>query len=428
MGVKDWKNVSGYRVAGVVDLGSSKTTCLIAAVGPWPQANKSVSERLRIAGVSQRRSSGIAGGIVTDLDKAEATVRQAIADAEQLAGVTLDDVVVSLNGAYLKSHNFVATADAGPGEVDDHDVARLFGAGQAYAERDGLNLVHLNTHHGYSLDGNDGIADPRGMAGKRLAANFHAVTAEAVPLQNLLVVIERCYLSTRGLLAGAYASAIAATTEEERRLGVTCIDFGGGKTALSVFQNGELIFTETIAAGGNHITFQIARELQTNLAEAERIKALYGAVVVAQSDQHEAFEYLGLGEDETERQQSTIAQLSDVICREFARQLGELKTRIEKVGMTPYMGEQIVVTGGAAELAGMQEFVARTLARRVRLGKPMHIDGLPALYRQPAFSGPIGLLAISADGIQTQAGLTAATAAAPKGYLRRVGSWLRQGF
>ena len=100
MAVRAWKNVSGYRVAGVVDLGSSKSTCLIGAVGPWSSANQSVTERIRIVGVSQRRSRGVASGVVTDLEKAERTLRETIGEAEQMAGVALDDVVVSLNGAY----------------------------------------------------------------------------------------------------------------------------------------------------------------------------------------------------------------------------------------------------------------------------------------------------------------------------------------
>lgn len=426
MTVRGWKNVSGFRVAGAVDMGSSKTICLIGAIGPWTPGNQSVRDRIRIVGVAQRRTLGVTSGVVTDLEKAERTLRETIAEAEAMAGVTLDDVVVSLNGAYLTSQNFVAAADVDGGDVHDDDVARLFSAGRSYAERDGRSLVHLNTHHGYGLDGANGIDDPRGMIGKRLSTNFHAITGNEAPIQNLLLVIERCYLMTRAMLAGPYASAIAATTEEERRMGVTCIDFGGGKTALSIFTNGELIFTETIAIGGNHITYDIARALQTNLAEAERIKALYGSVVVAQSDQHEAFTYAPATADERDAQQTTMAQLSQVISRSFDHQIAQLKDRIEKVGMAPYIGDQIVLTGGASELVGASEFVSRAFGQRSRTGKPMAIDGLPPIFREAAFSDVIGLMVLSADGIESQAGRALGTTSS--GYLRRVGRWLRHAF
>jgi cell division protein FtsA len=428
MSVRGWKNVSGFRVAGVVDLGSSKTICLIGAVGPWAPGNQNVRDRIRIVGVAQRQTLGVTSGVVTDLEKAERTLRETIAEAEAMAGVTLDDVVVSLNGAYLSSQNFVASADIEGGDIDDDDVSRLFSAGRAYAERDGRSLVHLNTHHGYGLDGATGIDDPRGMVGQRLSTNFHAITGTEAPIQNLLMIIERCFLMTRAMLAGPYAGAIAATTEEERRMGVTCLDLGGGKTALSIFSNGELIFTETVPVGGNHITYDIARTLQTNLAEAERIKALYGSVVVAQSDQHEAFNYTPAAADEGETQQMTIAQLSHVIRQSFDQQIAQLKDRIETVGMAPHIGDQIVLTGGASQLVGASEFISRVFGHRARTGKPMSIDGLPPVFRQSAFSNVIGLMVLSADGIEGQSQASGALGTTSSGYLRRVGRWLRHAF
>ena len=151
-------------------------------------------------------------------------------------------------------------------------------------------LLHLNEVR-LRLDGAPGAQDPRGMAARKLAADLHAVTADEAPLRNLLLVVERCYLSAPQPRSRALASALGATSEEERQLGVTGVDIGGGTTTMSMFAEGSFLRARAAPGGGNHITFDIARSLHTPLAEAERIKALYGTLVSAQSDEHETFSY-----------------------------------------------------------------------------------------------------------------------------------------
>jgi hypothetical protein len=121
--------------------------------------------------------------------------------------------------------------------------------GHSWAERDGRTLIHLN-RIGFRVDGAAGSRDPRGMAAGRLSADLHTVAADEALLRNLMLVVERCYLSVRALIATPYASALAATSEEERRLGVTCIDIGGGTATVAAFADGHFIHAATIAVGG----------------------------------------------------------------------------------------------------------------------------------------------------------------------------------
>ena len=91
------------------------------------------------------------------------------------------------------------------------------------------------------------------------------------PVRNLMGLVDRCYLGVAGLVVSPYASALAATTAEERRLGVTVIDLGGGVTSVALFADSRFVHADTLPIGGHHMTFDIARGLQTPLSEAERI-------------------------------------------------------------------------------------------------------------------------------------------------------------
>jgi cell division protein FtsA len=411
-------------VVGLLDVGTSKIACLIAALEPPERPGQ--PRRAQVLGVGHLRARGLKGGVITDLDEAEAAIRATIAQAERMARVTLEEVFVSVSCGRLQSANFAATVDVDGGIVRTRDIERLMAGGRSWAEKDGRTLIHLN-RLGFRLDGMPGASDPRGMAARHLSSDLHTVSADEAPVRNLLLVVERCYLAVSALVVAPYASAMAATSEEERRLGVTCIDIGGGTATVAVFAQGHFIHAATVPVGGHHITFDIAHALQTPLAEAERIKTLYGTMIGAQSDEHESFSYALAGDEEGARGRSTKAELAEIIRPRVANILGLVRERMDAAGVTQFAGERVVLTGGTSALVGLGEFAANVLGRPVRVARPHEAAGLPQSVSSSAFSTVAGLLAIAAaGGEEVFSGSDRESAGV--GYLERVGQWLKAGF
>jgi cell division protein FtsA len=424
MSSRDRTEARHTEIVGLLDIGTSKIACLIAALEPGERPGR--GRRARVLGIGHLRSRGLKGGVITDLAEAEAVVRATIAQAERMAHTTLEEVFISVSCGRLQSANFAATVDIAGGVVRAGDIERLMAGARSWAERDGRMLIHLN-RVGFRLDGLPGSHDPLGMAAKSLSADLHTVAADEAPVRNLLLVVEHCYLCVRALVAAPYASAIAATSEEERRLGVTCIDMGGGTATIAVFAEGHFIPAATVPAGGNHITFDIAHALQTPLAEAERIKTLYGTMIGAQSDEHEAISYALAGEEEGARGRTTKARLAEIIRPRVASILGLVRERMDLAGVTAFAGERIVLTGGTSGLVGLGEFAANALGQPVRLAKPLQGAGLPQNVSSPAFSTVAGLLAVAAAGGEEVFASTEREALGA-GYFGRVGQWLKAGF
>ena len=420
---RDKTDAKNTEIVGLLDIGTSKVACLIAALEPGEPGE---SRKARVLGIGHLRSRGLKAGVITDLAESEGVVRAAIAQAERMAHLTLDEVFVSVSCGRLQSSNFAASVDIDGGVVRADDIDRLMAGGHSWAERDGRTLIHLN-RIGFRVDGAAGSRDPRGMAAGHLSADLHTVAADEAPVRNLMLVVERCYLSVRALIATPYASALAATSEEERRLGVTCIDIGGGTATVAAFADGHFIHAATIAVGGHHLTLDIAQALQTPLAEAERIKTLYGTMIVAQSDEHEAFSYALAGEEEGARGQTTKAQLAGIIRPRMANILALVRERLDQSGVTAYAGERVVLTGGASALVGLGEFAANTLGRPVRVSKPQASSGLPQGVCSPSFSTVAGLLAVAAAGGEEVTAYRDREALGA-GYFGRVGQWLKTGF
>jgi cell division protein FtsA len=337
---------------------------------------------------------------------------------------------VGVTGGQLASHHFVATADVATGIVGSGDIDRLLAGARAYCGRDGRALVHMN-RIAYRLDGSAGVRDPRGMAGRTLAGDMHAVTADEGPLRNLLLLIERCFLVPERLTPTAIASARAVATREERHHGVTVIDIGAGSTSIGMIANGHDVLVDSLPIGGDHLTFDISAALGTSVAEAERIKILYGTLIEAGSDERDAVTYprlseAGSAEPDSELYQTTRAQLRQLIVPRLENLLTQAMERLAASGLEAYGGSRIVFTGGAAQLVGLPMFAGRFLNRSVRVACPQPLSGMGSSACSPAFATAIGLVAATADPASVVVGDGGAQDRS--GYLGRVGQWLRESF
>lgn len=410
-------------IAGVLDIGTSKVACLIAAV---ESETAPAGEGVRVLGVGLQRAEGVKSGVIIDLDRAEQAARAAVAQAERMAGVELAEVHVSVSCGRLKSHNFSAKAEVPTGFVTDGDLDRVLSAGQAYVEQGGRAVVHLN-EVAVRLDGAPGARDPRNMAAREIALDLHAVTADEAPLRNLLMVVGRCYLEAASCVPAPFASALAATTQDERRLGVTAIDIGAGTTTLAMFAEDRFLHACAAPFGGAQITFDIARALHTPLAEAERIKALYGTVHCAPSDEHDVFSYPAAGEDREATHQITKAELAEVVRPRVRAIADHIRQRLEACELTAYAGRSLVLTGGTSALTGLADFMAAELGRPVRVAGPQAISGLPPALGSAAFSTVVGLLLSDRPEYAGRKVLGPSSGGAGS-YLKRVGMWLREGF
>ena len=413
-------------IIGVLDIGTSKTVCLIIAPksrtgGLWRR------EGMRVLGFGHRPSRGLKAGVVIDLDGAEQAVRAAVSQAEQMAGVTIEDVFVAVTCGRIKSSTFEADTRTKGRVVVSADVERLMAAGRTYAKRDGRTLLHMNLIN-YRIDGSTGVADPLGMAGTTLAADLHTVTADDAPLRNLLHVVERAQLLTVGVAPAPHASGLASTTDEERRLGTICIDMGAGATTLSMFARGRLLSVDTVAVGGQHATFDIARTLSTPFDEAERIKTLYGTLDAAASEDQGMVAYTLAGEEEPTLNQTTKSHIHGIIGSRVTDLLSHIVERIERSGVAHLATHRVVLAGGASQLPGMSGFAEKILGRPVRIARLQPAAGIPLECCHPAFSTAVGLIQIALDPSAGIRKTPDAGTLGEAGYLKRVGQWLREGF
>ena len=414
-----------------LDVGSSKIACMIARLKPSPpnEALRGRTHAVELIGYSQIQSRGVKAGSVVDLAECEKAVRHAVALAERMAKVRVESVLLSVSGGRLHGQLVEAAADIHGGSVTADDISRVTSAGMRHAAGAGRTVLHA-LPVGYALDGVKGIRDPKGMVARQFGVDMNVVTSDATVAKNLMLVVERCHLNVEAMASSPYVAGLSVLTDDEADLGAAVVEMGAGSTTIATYSGGRLVHASGFALGGQHITMDLARGIGACIADAERIKTLYGTVLTGGSDSRELMSVPTAGDDRETPQIVSRATIANIV-RHRAEEIFEMDR--DRLADSPFAEEpraRVVLSGGASQLTGTVELATRILNRQVRIGRPLGFGRLPNEAKGASFSVPTGLLVYPqyAHLEHVEPRRTRQLRTGTDGYFGKVGRWLREGF
>jgi cell division protein FtsA len=368
-------------IAGL-DVGTSKVTTVIGELGP--------DGILDIIGEGTAPSQGLKRGVVVNLERTSEAIRQSVHQAERVAGVRVERVVVGVGGAHLKSVTSHGLAAIRRGHsIAESDVERAIEQAKAYPFDGELELLHALPLE-FKVDGQEGIRDPVGMAGVRLEVEVHLMAAARGPLSNLRRAVEDAGLFIDALVAQPLASGLGVLNPEEEKMTVLLLDVGGGTTDVAVFREGRLAHSAVLPLGGDHVTQDIAQLLKIPFGEAERVKKKYGAALPELADPELVLEINQEGGSLGEVPAPELARIIRPRLREIlhlARQSVD-----EAMGPLEVKVNRVVLAGGTALLRGFDLLARQQYSLPVRVGKPHGVSGLTDVVATPAHATAVGLV------------------------------------
>jgi cell division protein FtsA len=419
---------------GVLDIGTTKIVCIIGRVES--------DGGLRVLGFGWQKGRGVRGGGITDIEDAERAIRAAVGEAEEMAGTRLREVTVNLSCGQPESRLFNVQWPVGGRAVNEADIRRLLAEGRARAASDGREIIHALPLT-FTADDTQGVVDPRGLYCETLTTRLHVVDALSTALRTLGAAMARCDLDIAELVSAPMAAGLATLVEDEKQLGATVLDMGGGTTGMAVFAEGQLLHTAQLPIGGVHVTNDIARGLSTPVAHAERLKTLYGSAQSSPDDEREMLPVPMVGEEEHQIAKVPRSMVVNIIRPRLEETFEMVKERLDSSGLGRVAGTRVVLTGGASQLSGAREMATRILGRTVRSGKPSReqrafgtsreqrafgtaaLRDLPDSACGPAFATAVGLLAWAAGEGRTLQDINP-EAERPGGWVGRIVNFLRE--
>ena len=367
-----------------LDIGSSKVSAMIAQKGDGGE--------LIVLGTGQRESRGVKRGNIADMAATEAAVREAVEQAERIAGLNIENVWAGFSASGLASDEAFIEIEIGGHRIEQSDIDALLQEGRATIDPKGRMVLHAQPAL-YRLDGLEGVKKPIGLHADRLGVEIHVIAADGSPVRNLDLCIRLAHLEVKSIIAAPIATGMACLSEEERELGVALVELGAGITNVSLFMDGMLVGLKSIAMGAADITDDIASAFGVRRAQAERMKCFHGSANASPRDNHEMITLTPLSVEDGggDPVQVTKAALIAVIRQRLEHLTGEIRKGLTELRFEGPIGRQVVLTGGGAELKGIADYAQAALGRSVRVGRPRGLTALPHPHSGPAFATLAGL-------------------------------------
>ena len=368
-----------------LDIGTTKVSIIIG------RRNK--FNKIEILGTGKSISSGVSRGIVSNIDKTVTSIKLALEEVEKKDNIKIREVVVGIAGQHIKSlqHRGEIVRDNIEIEIGQEDIDKLKDNMFKLITIPGEEVIHVIPQE-YTVDGEDGIQDPKGMAGVKLEANFHVITAQVGAVRNIMRCVEKAGLVPKELILEPFASAIATLDEDELREGVALVDIGGGTTDVAIFLDKIIRHTAVIPFGGNIVTKDIKTGLSILDKQAELLKIKFGSAMYTDDQENVMVSIPGLRGREPK--EIAVKNLSEIIGARMKEIIDLVYHEIKVSGYENKLMTGIVITGGGSQLKNLQQLVSFISAKETRIGYPNeHLSSESKdLVTSPMFSTGVGLV------------------------------------
>lgn len=364
-----------------IDVGTTKISVLIA--------QKTSDETVEILGIGWSPSEGLDRGVVVDVARTVQSIKQAVKEAELMAGCSVTDAYVGISGAHIQSFNTHGAVPIKRTQVLPSDIQAVLAVAQAVPIEEGQKVLHALPQY-FMVDGKDRVTNPIGLHGVRLEAVVHVITGAVFSIQNLIKCCELAGIVVKDIVLEQLASADGVLSSDERALGVGVLDIGGGTSDFAIYQQGSIRYTKVIPLAGNYFTKDLAVGLRATLKDAERFKREHGFVGRMYQDEDEELEIESVHGSVVHK---VSKQQAGYILHARALELFViLQDDIKRSSLSSVMTAGLVLTGGGSLLKGIDELAKKTLGLPVRIGRPMVDCSFSGSLNSPIHATGYGLL------------------------------------
>lgn len=355
-----------------LDIGTTSIKALVC---------ENVKGQIKVIGVGVEPAAGMSRGVIVDIDKTARAISNAIAQAEEKSNIDIKQVIVGLPANYLQMqrvHGMITIANNGQSrEIVDQDVLNLAREALTQSippERTVIDLVPTE----FTVDGFDGIKDPRGMVGVRLEMKGTLYTGPKTIIHNAKKAIQKAGYTVRDFVVSPIATGFNLLNDGEQDFGTIVIDLGGGQTTTSIIHDHQLKYSYVDPEGGQYITKDISTVLNTSLKNAEQLKRDHGFADSTQADDNVQIDVDVVGQDKPV--QYSERYLSEVFEARVRQIFNRVARQLERIN-APELPGGVILIGGVAALPGISSLAKQYFSGNVKVFVPEQMG-----IRHPRFA------------------------------------------
>ena len=278
--LKKVRRVSDDEFIVALDIGTEFVKALIA---------KLVDDELQIVGVGRARQevSDMHSGAIADISGVVRNCEEALAQAEEEAGVQAKRVVIGIAGELVKGvTDTIRYRRPQPDRpLDDSEMEFIIEKVQERAQIKAQKQIGLESGNdqvevklvnsalvGIHIDGYK-VSNPIGFQGRDVAVQIYTAFAPMVHIGALERVADELSLELLAVAAEPFAvSRSVLGNDGNSNFTAILADVGGGTTDIAVVNDGGVEGTKMFGIGGRSFTQTIASDMNLSYKDAEKLK------------------------------------------------------------------------------------------------------------------------------------------------------------
>ncbi|MBR3281538.1 MAG: cell division protein FtsA [Clostridia bacterium] len=251
-----------------IDIGTSRVCCCLGQINKFNQ--------VEILNSASCECDGFKKGKYESTDAIARAIRFAIGDIEKQYDFVIKSAYVNIIGKYVDTYSTKYSVEledkyAGVSQENIDDIIK--GAASSELPYDYQIIDIVPTKFVTDTKVTD---DPIGIYTKTLSADLDILVAKKDIVKMISLAMQKAGLSIDGIVLNGFAIKDIVLEEKELQDGVLLLDVGDSNIDISIFKNKSVIYTDSLPAGGDTITNDIASALEISSDEAIKLKKQYG--------------------------------------------------------------------------------------------------------------------------------------------------------
>jgi cell division protein FtsA len=347
-------------LVAAIDIGTSKIRAAIGRLTP--------DGKLDILAYAEGLSKGVRNGVVVNIDEAATSIRTVVSSLERDMNLRVKRLIAGISGQKIFNRQVSGYRMTENLEVSQSLINSLLEEAHRYSTGAGERVYHLIPQE-YVVDGEKGVQNPVGMAGRKVEGFFGVISAADTYQQNLQRSIEKAGFELSSAYVDPFVQGTGFLSKDEKEAGVILLDFGAGTTGISLYYGNKLRLATELPFGGNVISNDIREGCNIIPRHAEMLKVQCG---YAFSDLAPDNKYAQIPEVEGwQAREISFKNLAGIIQARLEEIIEGINYQLETTGLVNRLGAGIVLTGGGARMRDIDKLVSYLTGLDVRFGKPI---------------------------------------------------------
>ncbi len=316
--------------------------------------------KLNLLAATSFKSKGIKKGLITDVELASITIKQAITEVENILNIKIKKVITTVP-SYLAEYSIIKGCTKTNGTITCEDVMKSLEIAMKSKVISGKEMVTILPID-FKVDNKEGIIEPVGLIGDNLDCRAVLVSVPKKNIYSVLGVLESIGIEVIDISLNNIGDMYAFKNKNFEDKIAAIINIGSETTSVSIYNKNVVIKSSILNMGGKNIDSDISYMFKIDDITANRLKVKFAVSHTKFATTHDLYEIKNADGILKVNQ----LEVSKIVQSRLEEILNLAKNELNN--LTSKQIDYIIITGGVVNTAGFEHLVSDIFPNQANIG------------------------------------------------------------